>query len=85
MLIGCDKEQQATKALKLEEVAGVKVVSNSKVGSGLTRNRGRRGVIRGIPLNLSVEGIKNNMKGRTITDILGMKSIVNGTRIQTLL
>ena len=32
LLVGCNKEEQASKVLKLKEIGGIKVVSTSRVG-----------------------------------------------------
>ncbi len=68
LLVGCNKEEQANKTLKLKEIEGIKVVSTSRVG-GTSRTKGRRGIITGVPLNISIDNIdeiKSNLKGGMI-------------------
>lgn len=78
--IGCTTDEQVAKTLRLKEVVGVRVVSTSRVGSGMAGSRGKRGIISGVPLNMDVEEIKNNLNGGTLIDVVRMKSSVNGAK-----
>lgn len=50
MLVGCNKKEQASKALKLQEMGGMKVVSTSRAGEA--------GVISALPLTLAWRRLK---------------------------
>lgn len=82
LLVGCNNEEQASKALKLKEISGVKVVSTSRVGEA-GRAKGRKGVICGVPLNIGMEELKSNLKGGMILNAQRMKSNIDGTRKDT--
>lgn len=68
--MSCAKGEQVEKALKLTEIGKIKVASS---GRGGARNGGGcKGVITGVPLNVSTEEFKRNFKGGKILDVLRM-------------
>ncbi len=79
LLVGCNKEEQANKALKLKEIGQIKVVSTNRVGDK-SKSRGRKGIIFGVPLNIGMEDFKVNLKGGDIVNAQMIKSGADGNR-----
>lgn len=82
LLIGCNKEDQANKALKLKEIGGIKVVSTNRVGRK-SQSGGRKGIIFGVPLNIGMEEFKGNLKGGKIINAQRLKAVADGIRKDT--
>lgn len=82
LLVGCNNEEQANKALKVKEVGGIKVVSTNKVGT-ISKASGQKGIIFGVPLNISMEEFKGNVKGGKVVNAHRLKSVVEGVRKDT--
>lgn len=81
LLVGCN-EEKANKALKLKKIGGIKVVSTNRIGEK-NKSRGRKGIIFGVPLHISMEEFKGNLKGGKIVNAQRIKSGVNGNRNDT--
>lgn len=80
LLILCKSKEQSEKACKMKEVGKCKVISASKVGMG---ERGAKGVIWGIPLEMSIDEIKANIKGGKIKEAKRLTVFKEGVRRET--
>lgn len=80
LLILCKNKEQSEKAYKMKEVGKCKVISASKVGMG---ERGAKGVIWGIPLEMSTDEIKANIKGGKIKEAKRLTMFKEGVRTET--
>lgn len=64
------------KALKIKEITKCKVENTGRVG--LRMKDGRQGVISGVPINVSMEELKKNIKGAKVMKVQRMKTTREG-------
>lgn len=62
LLIGCSSEVQVIKAKKMTVIGKIKVIKVVRVGE--QRSNGSKGVISGVPLNVSMRELMENLKVR---------------------
>ena len=71
LLVRCANEEQLEKALNLKEIGKLKVASTGRVGA--QNGGGCKGVITRMPMSVSMEELKRNLKGGKIMSALSMK------------
>lgn len=76
-MIKCKDEKQKQKILKMKMLAGGKI-SCTEIGNGI------RGVISGVPLNVSMDDIKGNLSGGTVISIRRLQMWKDNKRCESM-
>lgn len=77
LLIMCKSEEQRQRAGKMKEIGKNKVVSTSYIGQG---TKWAKGVIWGVPLSVTMDEIKANLKGGSVRNVRRLQVNREGAR-----
>lgn len=80
LMIVCKNEEQKNKAMKVKTV-GKKVVTSSKI---IGQNSWIFGVIKGVPIGVTMEELKKNLDGGKVIDAVRLKMNREGRRMDSL-
>lgn len=76
LMVRCADAMQMEKALKVKEIGKCKVENTGRVGA--RREDGCIGVITGVPMNVSMEELKKNIKGGKVLNVQRLKTTKEG-------
>lgn len=76
LLVRCADAVQMEKALKVKEIGKCKVDNTGRVGDRM--GGGSTGVITGVPISVSMEELKKNIKGGKVLNVQRLKSAKEG-------
>lgn len=77
LMIGCKNEEQRERAGRIKEIGRFKVISTSQIEKG---NMWNKGVIWGVPIGVTMEEIKANLKGGNLKGARRMQITRDGVR-----
>lgn len=77
LMISCNTEEQKDRACRMKEIGKYKVTSVSLVQEG---SKWKKGVIWGIPIEVSDEEIKSNLRGGKIKNVRRLQTFKNGEK-----